>query len=59
MPELEVDDKPRLSYHLNVAMTEEEGKIIRAIATDNDRPVSWVARMLMREALAARAGKQS
>lgn len=53
----EPDDKPRLTYHISIAVTADEGVELRTLATKLDRPVAWVGRQLLRDALAARKEK--
>lgn len=49
------NEKPRLDYPIGLSLTKEEGAEVRAIADAADRPVAYIARVLVREALAARA----
>ena len=54
MADDDVNEKPRLNYPVGLSLTQDEGAQLAAIAATLDRPVAYVTRVLVREALAAR-----
>ena len=53
----EVIEKPRLDYNIGLSVTRDEGAQVQALADADARPVASMARILVREALAARAAR--